>query len=52
MTGISLWEMMDLVERERIPSDWTLQDATEEVERIVQRYLHSESEAQHTSLST
>ena len=52
MTGISLWEMMDLVEREQIPSGWTLQDATEEVERIVQRYLHSEGEAQHTSLST
>ena len=46
MAGISLWEMMDLIEREQIPSDWTLKDATEEVERVLQRYLRSEGEMQ------
>jgi len=44
MAGISLWEMMDLIEREQIPSDWTLKEATEEVERLLQRYLRSAGE--------
>lgn len=44
MAGISLWEMMDLIEREQIPSHWTLKDATEEVERVLRRFLRSENE--------
>jgi predicted HTH domain antitoxin len=32
---ISLWEMMDLIEREEIPSVHTLQDAVDEVRRLV-----------------
>ena len=35
MAGISLWEMMDLIEGERVPSAYTLQDAVDEVRRLV-----------------
>ena len=35
IAGISLWEMMDVIEREEIPSALTLQDAVDEVCRLV-----------------
>jgi predicted HTH domain antitoxin len=35
LAGISLWEMMDLIKREDIPTAYTLQDAVEEVRRLV-----------------
>jgi len=35
MAGITLWEMMDLIEREGIPSDYTLEHAVDEVRRLV-----------------
>lgn len=35
MAGISLWEMMDLIELEGIPGGYTLQDAVDEVRRLV-----------------
>ncbi len=35
LAGISLWEMMDLIEREGTPSSYTLQEAVEEVRRLV-----------------
>jgi predicted HTH domain antitoxin len=35
LAGISLWELMDLIEREGVPSSYTLQEAVEEVRRLV-----------------
>lgn len=35
MAGITLWEMMDLTEGEGIPSAYALQDAVDEVRRLV-----------------
>ncbi len=34
MVGISLWEMMDLIDRAALPSAYTLQEAVEEVRRL------------------
>ena len=35
LAGISLWEMMDLIGQEGAPSSYTLQEAVEEVRRVV-----------------
>jgi predicted HTH domain antitoxin len=35
IAGISLWEMIDLIEQEGAPSAYTLQDAVDEVRRLV-----------------
>ena len=35
MAGITLWEMMDLIEREEIQDAYSLQDAVDEVRRLV-----------------
>lgn len=37
IAGISLWEMMDLIDQGALPSSYTLQEAVEEVRRIVQQ---------------
>jgi predicted HTH domain antitoxin len=35
IAGISLWELMDLIERDEAPSPYTVQDAVDEVRRLV-----------------
>ncbi|HID88085.1 MAG TPA: hypothetical protein EYP55_12060 [Anaerolineae bacterium] len=35
IAGISLWEMMDLIDQRRIPSDYTIADAMAEVKRLL-----------------
>jgi predicted HTH domain antitoxin len=35
IAGISLWELMDLIGREETPNTYTLQDAVDEVRRLV-----------------
>jgi len=35
IAGISLWEMMDLIDQAALPSAYTLQEAVEEVRRLV-----------------
>jgi predicted HTH domain antitoxin len=37
IAGVSLWEMMDLIDQAAVPSSYTLQEAVEEVRRIVQQ---------------
>jgi predicted HTH domain antitoxin len=35
IAGISLWEMMDLIDEAAVPNSYTLQEAVEDVRRIV-----------------
>ncbi len=35
IAGLSLWEMMDLIEQAEVPAPYTVQDAVEEVRRLV-----------------
>lgn len=37
IAGISLWEMADLIHQAGVPSSYTLQEAVEEVRRILQQ---------------
>jgi predicted HTH domain antitoxin len=41
LAGISLWEMMDWIEREEVASSFTLKDAVEEVRRLVAQWQPS-----------
>ena len=35
IAGISLWEMMGLIEQERVPNPYTLEEAVEDVRQLV-----------------
>ena len=52
MAGITLWEMMDLIEREGIPSVYSLQDAVDEVHcdlKLVDRHSFASTDLQRLS---
>lgn len=42
IAGISLWEMMDLIDQLGTPAPYTLQDAVEEVRRLVAEVVQSQ----------
>ncbi len=44
IAGISLWEMMDLIERASLPAPYTLQEAVDDVRRLVAQLAPSTSQ--------
>jgi predicted HTH domain antitoxin len=45
IAGISLWEMMDLIEQAALPTAYSLQDAVQEVRRLVAQMAASSQSA-------
>lgn len=41
IAGISLWEMLDIIDQAAVPNPYTLQEAVEEVRRLIQQFVSS-----------